>query len=199
MVVNVERITSWLRGLNAARQTVGKEPRTEEPSEEWIRKILLAEHSPIRLVEFDIKTYGIKTWIQNHLCRHWLGVIPFVHSQRPDRRVYDCSRDELPQGSLNDMMLSANAQALINISRKRLCKGAVAPETRQTWENVRKAIEKIDPNMANAMVPECIYRGFCPELKCCGYAHTKEYQSALSDYRSPSDWAKQKKLHSDEK
>ena len=116
------------------------------------------------------------------LVRHWLGFIPFVHSQREDRRQLDCSRDELPQGSLNDMDFSANAQALINISRKRLC-GQASKETRETWKKVKVGIAEKDPVMASKMVPECIYRGFCPELTCCGYVNTQKYKERLEEYR----------------
>ena len=116
------------------------------------------------------------------LVRHWLGFIPFVHSQREDRRKLDCSRDELPQGSLNDLEFSVNAQALINISRKRLCNQA-SPETKATWQKVKEGISEKDPVMASKMVQECIFRGFCPELKCCGYVKTDDYKRKLEEYR----------------
>ena len=51
-----------------------------------------------------------------HFARHHEGCEKFVHTQRGDRRKLDVPRDELPQGSLNDMDMVANAQALINIS-----------------------------------------------------------------------------------
>lgn len=35
------------------------------------------------------------------------------------------------QGASNDMSMTCNAQAFINISRKRLCIGCASPETRQ--------------------------------------------------------------------
>ena len=54
MTVRVEQVTPWLRALNAARWTMGKAPLNKEPSNEWKDKIIRAEHSPIRLVEFDI-------------------------------------------------------------------------------------------------------------------------------------------------
>lgn len=174
---------SWKRALNAARRTVGKEPLDKEPSDEWKYKLLLAEHSPIRLVEYDISFDGIKQWITVHLVRHWLGFIPFVHSQREDRRKLDCSRDELPQGSLNDMDVAANAQAMINVSRKRLCNCA-SKETREAWEAVKKEVETVDPMMAKAMVPNCIYRGFCPEDKSCGYYKTEAFRKELEEYRN---------------
>ena len=60
-----------------------------------------------------------------------------------------------------------NAQALIQISRKRLCLKAHR-KTVAVWTKLRKAIREIDPDLANHMVPECVYRnGFCPELRPC--------------------------------
>lgn len=187
-ITRCKAATTWKRAVNAARRTAGKAPIDHEPSSEWKAKMLLAEHSPIRLVEYDLSIENIRQWVTVHIVRHWLGFIPFIHSQREDRRKLNCKRDDLPQGSLNDMDFSANAQALINISRKRLCYHA-SPETRQTWLSVKEAIRKTDQEMANAMVCECIYRGFCPELKCCGFALTEEYKQKLNEYRKASDWS----------
>lgn len=182
MKVTIEiRKDSWKQALNLARKTIGKEPLDKEPSENWKYKILKAEHSPIRAVEYIISFEGIKQWITTHLVRHWLGFIPFVHSQRDDRRQLDCSRDDLPQGALNDMSVLCNAQALINISRKRLCNNAHS-ETRKCWEQVKSEMSKIDPIMSKVMVRECIYRGHCPELNCCGYVNTEQYKNELFNY-----------------
>lgn len=62
----LRRVTSWTRVLNAARRTIGKEPLDKEPSDSWKAKILLAEHSPIRLLEFDWSWEGIKQWVSVH-------------------------------------------------------------------------------------------------------------------------------------
>nr|DAI45630.1 MAG TPA: Thymidylate synthase thyX [Bacteriophage sp.] len=188
-IVRLEQVTSWKRVLNAARRTIGKEPLDKEPSNSWKAKMLLAEHSPIRLLEYDFSWKSIKQWVTTHLVRHHEGCEKMVHTQREDRRVLleeygVTSRDELPQGALNDMDMSANAQALINISRKRLCSCASA-DTREAWKQVKVAVAKIDPVLADKMVPECIYRGFCPEfLSSCGYSKTPQYQEALEKYRS---------------
>ena len=190
MNVKVERDTSWKRALNAARRTVGKKPLDKEPSETWIDNILYAEHSPIRLVEYRISFEGIRQWVTTHLVRHWLGFIPFIHSQREDRRNLEVPRDELPQGAENDADFVANAQALINISRKRLCNCA-SKETKEAWTAVKNEMEKVDPIMAKHMVPECIYRGFCPELKSCGYSKTEKFKEELSKYRK-SDYGTEK-------
>ena len=188
-IVRMEQVTLWNRVLNAARRTIGKAPLTKEPSDSWKAKMLLAEHSPIRLLEFDWSWGDIKQWVTAHLVRHHEGCEKFVHTQRGDRRAileeYNVeTRDELPQGALNSMDMTANAQALINISRKRLCNCA-SKETREAWTQVKEAIAEVDPVMASKMVPECIYRGFCPEfMNPCGYANTRKYQEDLIKYRS---------------
>lgn len=188
-IERVERVTSWNRALNAARRTIGKEPIDKEPSDSWKAKMLLAEHSPIRLVEYEWTWKDIKQWVTAHLVRHHVGCEKMVHSQREDRRNLTeefsiNSRDELPQGTLNDMDMSANAQALINISRKRLCNCA-SKETREAWLQVKEAIRSIDPIMAEKMVPDCLYRGFCPEfMNSCGYVNTDKYKKELEIYRN---------------
>ena len=181
-ISRMEQATSWKRALNAARRTVGKIPLDKEPSDKWKAKIILAEHSPIRLVEYDWTWEEIRQWVTAHLVRHHEGCEKFVHSQRGDRRELPIERDKLPQGARNDMDMTANVQALINISRKRLCNCA-SPETRKAWQMVKDEIAKIDPVLASKMVPDCIYRGWCYELNPCGYSKTKKYQEELEKYR----------------
>lgn len=183
-IVRLDQVTSWKRALNAARRTIGKAPLAKEPSKSWEAKILLAEHSPIRLVEFDWTWKDIMQWVTTHLVRHHEGCEKFVHSQRGDRRVLPVPRNELPQGALNDMDMTANAQAIINISRKRLCSCA-SKETREAWKQVVEAIREVDPVLADKCVPECLYRGFCPEfMNPCGYSKTKKFEEDLQRYRN---------------
>ena len=188
-VIRMEKVTLWKRALNAARRTIGKKSLDKEPSNSWKAKMLLAEHSPIRLIEYEWTWSDIMQWVTTHLVRHHEGCEKFVHSQRGDRRAildeYNVSsRNELPQGATNDMDMTANAQALISISRKRLCSCA-SKETREAWKQVQDAIREVDPVMADKMVPECIYRGFCPEfMNPCGYVNTEKYQQDLKRYRS---------------
>ena len=188
-IIRMEMVTLWKRALNAARRTIGKAPLDKEPSKSWEAKMLLAEHSPVRLIEYEWTWTDIMQWVTTHLVRHHEGCEKFVHTQRGDRRAildeYNVSsRNELPQGATNDMDMTANAQALISISRKRLCNCA-SKETREAWKQVQDAIRKVDPVMADKMVPECIYRGFCPEfMNPCGYANTEKYQQDLKRYRS---------------
>lgn len=187
-VIRMEKVTLWKRALNAARRTIGKKPLDKEPSNSWKAKMLLAEHSPIRLIEYEWTWSDIMQWVTTHLVRHHEGCEKFVHSQRGDRRAildeYNVSsRNELPQGATNDMDMTANAQALINISRKRLCNCA-SKETREAWKQVKEEVRKVDPVMADKMVPECIYRGFCTEfMSSCGYVNTEKFKQELKKYR----------------
>lgn len=183
-VTKLEQVTPWRRALNAARRTMGKLSLDKEPSKSWEAKMLLAEHSPIRLVEYDWTWEDIMQWVTTHIVRHHEGCEKFVHSQRGDRRKLSIPRNELPQGTLNDMDMTANAQAIINISRKRLCSCA-SKETREAWKQVIEAIRKVDPVLADKCVPECLYRGFCPEfMNPCGYTKTPQYEKDLVKYRS---------------
>lgn len=175
----------WIRVVNAARRTVGKKPISKEPSETFKNKILLSEHSPIRLLEYDFTWEDIKQWITTHFARHHEGCEKFVHTQRTDRNeeLKGLNRDELPQGLLNDMDMSCNAQSFINISRKRLCSCA-SPDTRHSWKAVISYLKDVDPVLASKCVPECIYRGFCSECdKSCGYCETDDYKRKLVYYR----------------
>lgn len=196
----------WIRVVNAARRTVGKKPIDHEPSTGFKKSILLAEHSPIRLLEYDFTISDIRQWVTVHLVRHHEGCEKFVHTQRQDVNeqieiitkeiIRICQeegltrngwkeRDYLFQGQENDMDMTCNAQAFINISRKRLCLGRPSPETRKAWRIVIEKLREIDPVLAEKCVPECIYRGFCPEgKKCCGYVNSKEYQEKLKEYRT---------------
>ena len=187
--VKVRSITQyggWKRALNAARLTAGKNPLDKEPSDRWKAKMLLGEHSPIRLVEYDGIWDFIKTWVVNHFTRHHVSFEKFVSTQRTDRNpnYAGMDRDDLPQGLENTMMISTNAQGIINVSRKRLCSCA-SPETREAWKAMLAEIEKVDPVLVSKCVPECVYRGFCPEFdRCCGYCNTDKYQKQLAEYRS---------------
>lgn len=156
MKIVVTPIGSWLDAVNAARATVRAKPLTKEPSERLRRELLDAEHSPIRLVTFKIEMIDIPYWVSVHLVRHKIGVEHFVSTQRTDRT--GTKRDDLPQGALVNHTMIANAQALINISHRRLCNTA-SPETHKVWQAVVNKLKAIDPIVAEFCVPMCVYRG----------------------------------------
>ena len=89
------------------------------------------------------------------------------------------------QGEGNDMDMTCNAQAFINISRKRLCYGCASKETREAWEIVIAMLKEVDPILAEKCVPECVYRSFCPETeRCCGYANTDKFKRDVVAYQN---------------
>ena len=201
MKVNVIQETPWSRALNAARRTIGKPPLNKEPSDNWRKMVIMAEHSPIKLVEYLISFKDLRQWVGVHLLRHE-HILPYIHSQRVDRREDIDSltervmsiieedvksdesfnkRDYLFQGEPNDQDFVVNAQTLINISRKRLCHCA-SKETREAWVAVKEAIKEFDPIMASFMVPNCIYRSRCPEMNTCGYYKTDKFKKELDEY-----------------
>lgn len=144
----------------------------------------MAEHSPIRSLIYCFKISNLKSWVATHFVRHHVGVEKWVKTQRSDRT--GVNRDEIPQGALVDMELEANAQALINMSRKRLCNQA-SSETREVMEKMKDAVSEKDEFMARVMVKECVYRGFCPEMNPCGYSKTEKFNKELSEYRNLDD------------
>lgn len=180
MIGRIEYIDVWAKVKAAARTTIGKDGEGAYPSDSWKKTILLAEHSPIRKIRFSWKWKNLKSWISVHFVRHKFGIEHWVTTQRSDRTGID--RDKSPQDTRVSHECEANAQALIFISRRRLCNQASA-ETRAAWKEVKDDVAKVDPILASVMVPECIYRGFCPEFHSCGYVYTEEYQKALAAYR----------------
>jgi hypothetical protein len=171
----------WPTVLNAARTTIGKDEIEKEPSSKWKKQILLAEHSPIRKVRFNFKWRNLLSWVSVHFVRHKIGIEHFVRSQRTDRTGID--RNELKQSELIEHEIDVNAQALINISRKRLCHKA-SKETREAWRAILENIKYKEPELYNVCVPECIYRGFCPEFNGCGYDQSCDFLIMLNEYRS---------------
>lgn len=171
---------TWQEVLNRCRTTVNKKELDKEPSDEFKKKILKAEHSPIRGLIYCFKITGLKSWVATHFARHHVGIEKWIRTQRSDRT--GINRDELPQGAEVEMEIEANAQALINMSRKRLCNQA-SPETREVMEAMKKEVSKRDEFLSRVMVRECIYRGFCSEINPCGYDKTEQFKKELEEYR----------------
>lgn len=180
MIKWIEYVDVWSKVKRSARTTISREGEGTYPSDSWKKTILLAEHSPIRKIKFSWKWTNLKSWISVHFVRHKHGIEHFVTTQRPDRT--GINRDLSPQNTPVEHEAEATAQALINISRKRLCNQA-SPETRIAWTEVKDEVKKEDPILASVMVRECIYRGFCPERYPCGYTETEQYKRELEDYR----------------
>lgn len=157
----------WTEIKNQCRHTTNKEDTNTLATKEFIKKILISEHSPIRMGRIKWSWDGIKSWISVHFTRHWLGWDKWVSTQRTDRTGAD--RDSARQDALVNMDIEANPQALINVSRYRLC-GQASDETREYMEDLKREIKKNgEEELSNVLVPNCIYRAGCPEFHCCGH------------------------------
>ena len=155
----------WEEIVNDCRATVKKPPLGKEPSTKFKKDILIAEHSPIRDMEVKFKWEDIKYWVAMHWKTHrWESR---VNSQRNDRQsAYD--REKAPQDAPVDFIGEANIQHTIDTWRKRLCRQA-SPETREYAEDFKRALHDVEPEWADVLVPNCIYRCGCPEPTSCGW------------------------------
>lgn len=176
----INKVTSWKEVLNAARFTQRKEPLDKEPSVEFKKKIIKAEHSPLRCLVFNIDFYDIPYYVSVHYVRH-VHAQPFVSTSRPDIDGHQPPREYQKKTDLVNMRLFVNAEEILNISRKRLCTRAER-ETRIIWFEVINQLRKIEPELANACRPQCFYRGFCPEFESCGLADTDVFPLKVNDY-----------------
>ena len=180
MKIEITRVTSWADVLNAARFTQRKQPISGDPSENWKKKIIRAEHSPLRCLMFNIDFYDIPYRVSVHLVRH-VHAQPFVSTSRPDIDGNQKPRNEQKKDDPVNMRLFLNAQEIINISKVRLCNKA-EKDTKVIWEAAISKLAEIEPILAKACVPSCIYRGHCPEIKSCELDRSDLFSLKVNDY-----------------
>jgi len=189
-IINLEN--NWNRIKNACRTTVNKNHTDKEPTESFKMKLLISEHSPIRLLKISWLWENIKSWIATHYSRHHVGIEKFISTQRSDRT--GINRDELPQGSLVNFEAEANAQSLIDMARRRLCFQS-SKETRKYMEELKWELWEEEPELADVLVPNCIYRCGCPEFQDCGF-----FKKFINKYKDEnlSDIKTRYELYNDE-
>ena len=148
----------WAKIKDACMATIGKRAE-KEPADTWKKKLLLAQHSPLRRGTISVYWEQIPYFVMGHLVRHHVGCTPFV-----------------------SMEMDFNIQSLIDISRKRLCNCADA-ETIKYWKGLIEAVAEYDPIIAWACVPEGIHRGGCPEC----FSDCKVCNNILEQMEHPED------------
>ena len=120
MKVNIKKVDfNWLDIKNLCRTTIALKDSQKEPTEKWIRDLLISQHSPIRDGEVLFEIEDIPYCISTHLARHHEGCEKFIQTSRSDRTGVD--RSERKQTDPVNMKMKCNIEALINISAKRLC------------------------------------------------------------------------------
>lgn len=147
--------------------TMGKtEVPKKLPGSNFLRRVLHARHSPIRVLNFAFLIEDIPSNTATHLCRH-VHAVPFVSSLRNDRQERmdgDAARRDTPV----DMIFYCNAEELMTFANKRLC-GRAAKRTQQVARMMCEEAEKAMPELSGDLVPMCIYHGgVCHELESCG-------------------------------
>ena len=169
---------SWEEVVNDCRTTVGKGELGKSPSEKFKKEILISEHSPIRSMSVKWQWVNIPSWVATHFSRHKWEC--FIKTQRTDRT--GVSRDKLPQDSPVIMTGEANTQHLIDTARKRLCRLA-SRETRKYMEDLKEQIHNVEPEISDILVPNCVYRGGCPEPGgCCSSNSPCWYEVMVKQY-----------------
>lgn len=153
---------SWKDVVDDCRSTVGKDFLGKEPSIVFKRKILIAEHSPIRNISFRWMWRSIYSFVATHWSRHKWEC--FIETQRSDRVGKDTSGNGR-HAPVNFTGI-ANVQHLIDTFRKRLCCQA-SDETRECAEDFKETLRVIQPEISDVLVPNCIYRCGCPEMEKC--------------------------------
>jgi hypothetical protein len=161
MRIYIEKITN----VDLMRRACKFTTHGQTDSMMTLDKIYRCEHSPMRTQIFWIEMRGIPSFVSTHFVRHSVGIIGhWVQTMRDDRGAQTVADRNTP---VNHAML-LNAQAIINMARKRLCMKA-HPKTRLVFEHIKDHMKIVDPDLARYMVPECEYRGgVCHELRPCG-------------------------------
>ena len=155
----------WQRCKMLAMNTIGKRDWSGNVTEEWKRKILKADHSPIRTLMFTIRM-EVPYWVSVHFVRHKFGVEHYVSSQRNDRQSnYD--RTKAPQDATVTHIMDINAQELIQMARMRLC-GQASKETREAMRAICDAVIETNPEFEPFLKPKCMAYGYCNEFRSCG-------------------------------
>ena len=156
----------WKRVKNHCRTTDNKDFTENEPTEKFKKQLLISEHSPIRLLDFDWTWKGISYWVSTEWSRHKFE--KFISTQRDDRLKDEIPRGKKPQDAPVNFDGYANMQNLIDAWRKRLCFMAT-DDARELGEDLKLTLHETHPAEADVLVPNCIYRMGCPEFRTCGF------------------------------
>lgn len=156
---------SWEDVVNDARNTVSKGELGHDPSSNFKKRILIAEHGPIRSISVRFRWSDIKYWVAMHWKTHtWMSNVNTQRNDRQDNYDRNAARQDAPVTFIGEM----NAQHTIDTMRKRLCRMA-SNETRELAEDFKRTLRTVEPEWSDVLVPNCVYRGSCPEASTCGY------------------------------
>jgi len=172
MKAQVTRLTDWQLAADVAARTQRIQPREITP--QFLAKLIVSEHSPLRVILFQIDLFDVPYYVHVHLVRHKVGVEFFVRSQRPDStNPVDYDRAAQRQDAPIDVTMVLNLQALLNIVKVRLC-AAADPKTQEIAQLIRQAFLDSDDELMRLvgkfLRPRCEWSGgYCREpFRPCG-------------------------------
>lgn len=102
-------------------------------------------------------------------------------------RYYTDKVRELPERfdryAPTDLCGIMNAEAIMNMSEKRLCSKA-SKETREIWEQVLQEVAKVDADLVKFCVKPCIsHGGICREQHCCGFNRSERGKELINNLK----------------
>ncbi len=167
MKVIIEKLTNIDLAHKAIQYTTGHRFTPKAP----LNKIYAWEHSITRTQMFTIEMIQIPTYVSVHFVRHKIGVEHFVQSNRSDRG----GKENVDRHTPVDHLMLLNAEALINISHRRLCFQS-SEGTRNVMFAIKEEMKNVDLDLYEMLVPKCFYRnGICSEPKHCGKYPVKHF------------------------
>ena len=135
MKITIEKTKDWDLVYKTALFTQGKKPLQQYPTEKWKHKTVVAQHSPLRQLEFLITIEDVPNFIHTHISRH-VHLQPYIQTMRED--ITGIPNDEITRRTPNNGTYIINAQEFIHVSHDRLCTKASA-DTKFVWECVVEA------------------------------------------------------------
>ena len=180
MKITIKRLTSWDEVYDSALFTQRKEPNGKKPTSKWKLKTCYAQHSVLRDLIFTIKIEDVESQIISHLIRHQKEFTqPYVQTLRED--LTGIPSDTVTRLTKNGVKFTLNAKSIIDISRVRLCNKA-SIDTRLVWKAVIEELRKIEPELTQICVPQCVEKGFCQEYQTCGFDESIKFEEERSKF-----------------
>lgn len=95
----------------------------------------------------------------------------------------DALPEQFDRYAPTDLAFIINAEAIMNMSAKRLCSKA-SKETREIWQQTLDLIEEADPDLVKFCKRPCVLSGVCRESKSCGFMASEEYIAQRRFYKA---------------
>ena len=92
----------------------------------------------------------------------------------------------LPRATLTQLCIGFTPEALIHFCHKRMCSRA-QEFIRAVALSMKVEVEKVNPELAEKLVPQCEYLMWCPEKRTCGFKPTKEQFKELTNWLLMAD------------